>query len=72
MSLNEMLHRSRVTHVLCAIWDVEFDGDIHFKFDLRKRQCQVKLGQIFQFKISFQKYTYLILFCMRNKQYHLF
>ena len=27
---NEMLHECRVTNVLWVIWDVEFDGDIHF------------------------------------------
>ena len=32
---------SVVWHVLWFIWDVKFDGEIHFKSDLRKRQYQV-------------------------------
>ena len=41
----KMLLECRATHVLTVIWDADFDGDIHFKFGLRKGQCQVKLGQ---------------------------
>ena len=41
-----MLHECHVTHVLWVIWDTEFDDNIHSKFDPRKGQYQVKLGQI--------------------------
>ena len=44
----KMMHESHATHVLWVIWDVEFDGDTHFKFDRRKGMYlrQAKLGQI--------------------------
>ena len=41
-----MLLKCCATHVLPVIWDAEFDGDTHFKFDARKGQLQLKLGQI--------------------------
>ena len=42
-----MLHVCRMTQVAWAISDAELDGCSHFfKFDLRKGQCEVKLGQI--------------------------
>ena len=50
-SPNEMLPRYCATHVLWAIWVVELDSDIIFKFNLTKGQGQVKLDQIAIFKI---------------------
>ena len=41
-----MLFKCRATHVSWVIWDAEFDGDTHFKFDPMKGQLWVKLGQI--------------------------
>ena len=40
-----------------VIEDIKCEGDIHFKFDLRKGQCLVKLGQrgqVFEIKIAFK------------------
>ena len=42
----KMLHECCATHVVWVIWEAEFDGDIISKLYSRKRQCQVKLGQI--------------------------
>ena len=50
-----MLFKCRATHVLWVIWDAEFDGDTHFKFDPRKVQLQVKLGQIWS-NFKFQNF----------------
>ena len=52
-----MLHECRATHVLWVIWDAEVDGNVTLiaKFDPRKVQFQVTLGQISKFKIFVQK-----------------
>ena len=49
-----LLHECRAAYALWAIWDVEFGGGIHFLFDPRKRQGQVKLGQISKLKKSYK------------------
>ena len=41
-----MLHDCRAMHVLWVFMDAEFDRGIHLYAKLRKRQHQVKLGQI--------------------------
>ena len=56
-----MLHECRVTHVLWAIWDVEFDGVfIFFKLGPRKCLCQIKLGQI-RSDFKTQKFSYNVM-----------
>ena len=40
-----MLHICRATHVLSVIWNAEYDGGIHFRFDPSIGQYKVKLGQ---------------------------
>ena len=42
----KMLHDCRATHVLWIIGDAEHDVAFIFRFDPRKGQCKVKLGQI--------------------------
>ena len=41
-----MSFKCRATHVLWVIWDEQFMVTLIFKFDPRKCQVQVKLGQI--------------------------
>ena len=60
----KILHECHVTHVLWVIWDAEFDSGFIFKCELRKGQCQIKLGQIRSFfsnsKVSYKKHAYFI------------
>ena len=61
------LHECRETHVLWAIWDTEFDGDIRFLIWPEEGQChdKFKLGQMSKFKIFLPKHTYPVQLCVR-------
>ena len=56
-----MLFKRRATYVLWVILDAEFDGDTHFKFDQRKGQLLVKLGQI---RSNLKIQNFLTLICL--------
>ena len=43
---NLNVFKCRATYVLWVIWDAEFDGDTHLKYNPRKGQFQVKIGKI--------------------------
>ena len=57
----KMLHDCHATHVLWVIWDAEYDGGIHFRFDARKDQYKVKLGPI---RSNFQNQNLLSETCL--------
>ena len=60
-----MLHECRAIYVYGSFWTQKSMVAFIFHFDLRKRQCQVKLGKIFKINIFLQRHAYLVQFCPR-------
>ena len=64
-----MLHECRATHILLVIWDAEIDGGIHFQVWPEERsmsgQNRSNKVKFLKFKISIQKHTYVVQFCLR-------
>ena len=64
------MQECRAAHVLQS--DVEWDGDIHFRFNPRKGQGQFILGKFSKFKVVFQKHTFLNSFASELQKCYLF
>ena len=65
----KILHECHIIPYIRFMKDVKFEGDTHFciwpKLRSTSSPGQGKLGRSMELSIFFQKYTYLVRFCLR-------
>ena len=69
----KMLRECRATQVLCFMWDVEFDGDIHFWIGSEEMSMPGQIKSTFKIPMAtFPSFLSFLVFSQYSKKRHLF